>query len=192
MNSHTIAESRRLIDEYAREEGTTWENMRRACGLDVECAKKDHRRPTASEILEKERERLVNLSDALAVLAIEQNVEVSMTPASLGALWKKLGRQHPVSEDQGVGVLTDLFQKMVDSGLWISHGFTQKGIQCYCPVIRCEGSLVDIYTCDNDGSESIYPEIINKKALERYTESESRRSNNALLRDYDLFFYVTN
>ena len=139
MNSRTLEDSRRIIDKYARNEGTTWENMRLACNLNVECVQRDLRPPTVSDIFEREKARLVDLSDALAVLAIEQNAEVAMNPSSIGALWEKLGHPHPVNEEQWADSSTDLFQKMVDSGLRISHGATQKGIQCYCPVIRRGG-----------------------------------------------------
>ena len=32
-NMHTIEECRQMVDDYARNEGTTWAVMREACGL---------------------------------------------------------------------------------------------------------------------------------------------------------------
>ena len=51
-----------------------------------------------------------------------------------------------------------------------------------------ERGIYAIYTCGNDGIESIYPDRLNRKALEKYAESEARRRNNAIVRDYVLLF----
>ena len=99
VNSHTIADSRIITDDFVRTEGTTWGEMRCARNLPVEHVQRDLRLPSVSGIFERERARLVELVDALAVLAIEQNAEVSMNPSSHGALWGKLGHPRPVNAE---------------------------------------------------------------------------------------------
>ena len=111
-----------------------------------------------------------------------------MAPSSLGVLWKKLAHPQPENAEQGEKSAMDLFGKMLGASLWIRHGATKKGYQCYCPVIRCTGSLDDVYTCSEDGSDSVYPERLNRKALERYSASEARWENNTIVRDYDSIF----
>ena len=75
---------------------------------------------------------------------------------------------------------------MLDSCLWIEHGATPKGIQCYFPAIRCEGNLSDIYPFGTDGGSLESPEKLNRKALGKYAESEFRWLNNSIVRDYDI------
>ena len=144
-NIHTIEGSRIIIDDYARPDGTTWGEMRCARNLSVEHVHRDLRPPSVSDIFGLEKARLVELSDALEVLAIHQNTEVALGPSGLGALWGKLGHPKPVNGEQGGNSSVDLAQKLLGSDLWISHVDTLKGIHCYFPAIRCDGNLSDIY-----------------------------------------------
>ena len=145
MNNKTMEEARCTIDSYARTEGTTWRVMRAACGLSP--AEPPRKRDNVGEIPRQECEyiRLVELSDALAIAAIEQNCEVVTNASSLGFLWKKISYPRPVSAPQGEKKASEFPNKMLEKGLWIKHGVTVKGPPCYCPVITCEGSMEDIY-----------------------------------------------
>ena len=55
-------------------------------------------RDKGSEIprAECEKMRLADLSGAQAILDIEQNFAVVMNAPTLGALWKRMARAHPV------------------------------------------------------------------------------------------------
>ena len=78
-----------MIDDYARNEGTTWAVMRVACGLDAVDPPTDLEGPKASEAAESRIARLTKLSDALAAVSLGPDTDVQRTPASLGALWGK-------------------------------------------------------------------------------------------------------
>ena len=90
MNKFTIEDCRKMIDDYARNEGDTWEVMRGACGLDEVAPPTDLEAPKASGAAANRIARLTRLSDALAAVALENDTDVQRTHASLGALWKKL------------------------------------------------------------------------------------------------------
>ena len=145
VNNHTIEDSRRIIDDYARTEGTTWRVMRVACNLQQEMGPRVIRPSTVAEPEDREKNRFVWLGNALAITAIEQNTEVAMNTSSIGVMWKKLGRPNPLNAQKGEKCATEFPQKMLDSGLWIKHGTTPKGIRSYFRVIRFEGNPSDIY-----------------------------------------------
>ena len=131
VNSPTRADSIRITDEYDRTDGNTgWGEMRCARNLPVAHVRRDLRPPTVSDILERETSRLVELSDALAVLAIEQNAEVAMNPSSLGALWKKLGHPNPVNAAQWV-----IQQQIYPGGCWFRACGSAMGL-------RSKGAIV--------------------------------------------------
>ena len=74
---------------------------------------------------------------------------------------------------------------MISAMLWIGHGATAKGSKCYCPVLRCERALGDIYACSTQVGEMVCPEKVNREAIRKYAEGEARWSNNSILREYD-------
>ena len=45
--------------------------------------------------------RLVEISDALSIIAIDQNIEVVINESSLGVLWKRMAHPRPVCAQQG-------------------------------------------------------------------------------------------
>ena len=75
--------------------------MREAFHLSKVHSQRDLRRPTVDDLFGRDKARLVELCDALAVEAIEQNKDVTTNPLSLGALWAKLSHPRPVNADQG-------------------------------------------------------------------------------------------
>ena len=73
---------------------------------------------------------------------------------------------------------------MIISKHWVFHGLKQKGNRLYCPVVRISGPLQEVYRYNNEEDEPSHREILNRKALERYGDSESRWRNNRILRDF--------
>ena len=78
-----------MIDDYARNEGTTWAVMRVACGLDAVDPPTDLEGPNASDAAANRIVRLTELIDSIAAVALGRDTDVRRTPASLGALWAK-------------------------------------------------------------------------------------------------------
>ena len=75
--------------------------MRAECNLPNEMGPRDPRPPAIDDLEDREKARLVELSDALAFAAIEQSAEVALNASSLGVLWGKLGRPNPLNEQSG-------------------------------------------------------------------------------------------
>ena len=113
-----------------------------------------------------ERIRLQKLSDAIAIDAIDQNVEVIRTPSSLGVLWGILAYPNTVDSPKGYGKATTYFVKMIASPLWIPHGKSNKRQQQYFTAPLCVGALSDVYRPQCDPEEITLPGKINKVALE--------------------------
>ena len=101
MNNRTIEDSRSIIDDYARTEGTTWRVMRAACNRRQEMGPRDLRPATIADLEDREKKRLVELSDALSITAMEQNAEVAMNSSSLGVMRERLGYPNPVNAQHG-------------------------------------------------------------------------------------------
>ena len=97
MNDSTIEESMAKIDLYARSEGATWRVIRESFGLEVLKHPVDLPNPLAVDPDAATIKKLTELSDALAVVAIEANAEVLQTPSSLDCMWMKLAPPHPVA-----------------------------------------------------------------------------------------------
>ena len=93
MNLHTIDECRHMIDDYARNEGTTWDVMREACNLDKVRKQTAIATPHIGGEVDREAMRLLELSDALAAVALGRNVDVQLNAGCLGALWKSWHRR---------------------------------------------------------------------------------------------------
>ena len=130
--------------------------------------------------------RLTELSDGMDVVAIEANAEVPKTSSSLDCMWRKLAPPHPVAAPQIKDSARKHFDQMLQEGLWVQRGQTQKGYAVYCPVLRCNGSMRTIYASMDEEKEPKFPEIANRAALQRYSASEARWQNSAILRDYDI------
>ena len=164
--------------------------MREACDLPLNAPVRA--KGKGSEIPKEEcgKMRLVELSDALSIISIGRNCEVVINASSIDVLWKRMAHPHPVSARQGEKKAFELFNKMVDMGLWVNRGATVKGYPRYCPVVKCRGDLKDIYVCDvNDGSME-YPEMVNREALKIYASSDARWKNNTAIRDLDNLFLL--
>ena len=101
MNMYTVAESTEMIDSCARiPDGPTWKTMREARNLKQEVQQADGAGETGCQFGDEGR-RLREISDALAVLSIEQNADVQDTPASINSLWKLLAYPHAAEAPQG-------------------------------------------------------------------------------------------
>ena len=70
----------------------------------------------------EEKRRLVELSDALACVAIERDTEVQDTPSSLGALCEHLASPNKACDPQWGKVAKENFARMIKDGMWIPHG----------------------------------------------------------------------
>ena len=90
-----------MIDDYARNEGTTWAVMREACGLGAVAPPTDLEVPKASDTSASRIARLTKLSDALSAVALGGDTDVHRTPASLWVLWGKIASPHPVDAQKG-------------------------------------------------------------------------------------------
>ena len=71
MNERSIDECRNMIDDYARNEGTTWNVTRPACNLEKIAPPTSIDRPVFLDASEKRAKRLCALSDALAAAALD-------------------------------------------------------------------------------------------------------------------------
>ena len=185
MNKHTMYECIEKIDSYARMGGgPTWRIMRKACNLGPDVQKAIGEGESDPPLGGDER-RLRELSDALAVVAIEHDTDVNETPSSLNALWKMLAPPNIANAPQGEDVARDHFARMKNAGLWIPHGKTYKGIASYCPKLVSCGNIDDIHGSDCDASEPTLPEVVNMNSLERYARSNARWENALIIRDFD-------
>ena len=128
-----MRESSAIIDGYARGEGATWSTLRKSCGLEVAPAKGDILKPRIHDEVEIARIMTHQLSDALAIAAIDQNAEVIRNQPSLGALWKLLAHPNKVDAHQGYAKAAFYFGKMMAASLWIPRGKSHKSHQQYCP-----------------------------------------------------------
>ena len=95
-NLHTIDECRQMIEDYARNEETTWGVMRDACNLDKVRGETEIPTPHIVEEVDREARRLPELIAALAAVALDQNVDVQLNAYCPGALWKKLASPNTV------------------------------------------------------------------------------------------------
>ena len=169
-----MEESRSTIDGYARTEGATWRVMRDSCILPLQ--EHPRKRDNGHEKPREECEylRLVELRDPLAISDTEQNCEVVTNVSSLGSIWKKMVRPHPVCAPHGGEKASEFFNKMLEKGLWIKHDGAIKGPPRYFPVVRCEGTLEDIYVFEvNDGASEYYEEV-NREAHKKYAAIDAR------------------
>ena len=89
MNKYTIGDCRKMIDDYARNDGTTWAAMREACGIGAVDPPKALEWPKESDASARRIARLTKLSDSLAAVALGRDTDVQPTPGSLGVLWGK-------------------------------------------------------------------------------------------------------
>ena len=182
--------SRNTIDRYAREDGTTWRVIRQACNLNLVAPPLDLTSNAPWAYAEEERKRLVGPSDALSILAIDQNTEVVLNTSDLGNLRKRLARPREAKDPKYEGNSLEFSERMISVELWIAHGATTKGNKSYyCPVLRCERALGDIYSCIPQCGELVCPEKVNREEIRKYAESEARWSNNAILREYGRSLY---
>ena len=129
-----------MIEDYARNEETTWGVMRDACNLDKVRGETEIPTPHIVEEVDREARRLPELIAALAAVALDQNVDVQLNAYCLGALWGKLASQNPVRSPQGgYGVAEGYFQKMLLAKQWTPRGVPKKGgsfILPGCPNLR--------------------------------------------------------
>ena len=88
MNNRNVEASGRTIDNYASTEGATWNITREACDLPLKAPHRQRYNGSETPREECDEMRLVELSDALSILAIEQNFEVVMNESGVGALWR--------------------------------------------------------------------------------------------------------
>ena len=132
-----------------------------------------------------ENRRLRELSDALAVVAIEQDTEAQETVAIVTSLWKLLAYPNAAASHQGGNVAMDYFPRMIRAGLWIPHGETYQGIASSCPKLVCDGDMVDIYGEACVFGEPTLPVVANMDALERYAGSNARWGNALIIRDFE-------
>ena len=185
MNMRSIEECRNMIDDYARNEGTTWEVMRKACNLSLKAPPTSFDRPLIADASERRAQRLRELSDALAVAALVMNTDVQRTASSLGRIWKSMASAESANAPAGgFDVADEYFGEMISERLWVMHGSSYKGNPTYCPVVRCDGSLQDVYLFPNESHEPTHAEYVNRDALIRYGQSQARWDNNRILRDF--------
>ena len=161
--------------------GPTWEAMRQACNLHPEVqnaiAEEESEFP-----LDDEARRLRELSDALAVVAIDHDTDAQETPSSLNARREVISFPNVANAPQGEYVAMGLFARMKNSGLWIPHGKSYKGNASYCPKLVAGGNMGDIYGSECDASEPTLPEVVNMNSLERYAGSNARWGNSLIIR----------
>ena len=101
MNLYTVAESTEMIDSYARTPGgATWKTTREARSLEEEVQDAPDQEEGGFQP-DAENKGLRELSDAPAVLAIDQDTEVQETPAIVTSLWKLLAYPHAAAAPQG-------------------------------------------------------------------------------------------
>ena len=184
MNMNTMEAARNTIDRYAREEGATWRVIRKACNLNPLAHPLDLTSNAPEAYDEEEHRRLVDLSDALSILAIDQNTEVALIPSSLGNLWKRLAHPHEAKAPQHEGASVEFSERMISGELRIAHGVTIKENKRYCHVLRCDRTLGDIYAISPKSAELVFPEKVNREAIRKYAESVARWNNNSILREY--------
>ena len=128
---------------------------------------------------------LQKMSDALAILATDQNVDVIKRPSTQGAIWELLSYPYKVDAPRNYGESTNYFDEMIAASLWITRGKSHKNQQQYFPVPRCVGPLEDVNVPKCDPDATTLPELINKSALGKYADSQTRRGEAALLRNFD-------
>ena len=85
-NEQSIGECRMVIDDYARGEGTTRGEMRAACNMDNISPPTSIDRPVIVDASEEMAKRICQLSDALAVVALELNTDARRIAPITGAL----------------------------------------------------------------------------------------------------------
>ena len=86
-NVHIIDECRRMIDAYARNEGTTWGETIPTCNLNKIDPPTCIDRPVIVDASDHRAQRLRELTDALGVVAPELNKDVKRTASSIGTFW---------------------------------------------------------------------------------------------------------
>ena len=185
MNAHSIDDCRKIIDDYARNEGTTRGEMIPACNLDKIAPPTSIDMPVTVDETEQMAHRLCELSDALAAVALELNTDVQRSAPSLGNLWKRMALPNPVdSPSGGYDFKDEYFDQMITPGLWVDRGTSKMGYATYSPVVRCAVNLRDVYLFGDDSHEPTHIEIANREALMLNGESEDRRHNDRILRDF--------
>ena len=89
-------EFRRTIQNCARHEGTTWDVMRGTCGLDPLRRKTDIPTPHSAKEVDREKLRIIELSDAITTVAVDRDTDVQRNASSLCSLWGKALCPRPV------------------------------------------------------------------------------------------------
>ena len=137
-NVNTLEESIRRLDRYSRPDGGTWRVSRESCSLPFEP-------PTVNpDVIDTKAtliQRITELGDDLASVAISNNAEVIKTPSSLGSIWKRLSPPNPAGAPKKEGVGVSNFEMMIKESIWTQRGQTQKGYAVYFHVLRCGGSM---------------------------------------------------
>ena len=88
----------------------------------------------------------------------------------MGPYGGKLSAPNSADSPQTAGADVADFELMIQEALWTQNGQTQKVYAVYCPVLRCGGAMGEIYPHLGEGEDPIFPEMVNLKALRRYTE----------------------
>ena len=110
--------------------------------------------------------RLIDLCDALATVALEQNTDAHRIVTSLCFLRRELSAPHPERSPQwGYDVYAAYSQQMTKSKLWVSHGVTKQGAELFPPFARLNGSVGEVYLYNNETLEPVRREIPNRMEL---------------------------
>ena len=153
-----------MSDPYARTPGgSKWGTMRGARNLPGEVRTPPHQDEIGRQT-DDENRRLRDLSDALSVLAIDQDTDAQETTARITAIWEHLAYPHAAEAPHGGNVERVYFSRMIRAGLWISHGKPYTGIASYFPKLVRDGDMCDIYGVECDFGEPTPPEVANTNA----------------------------
>ena len=112
--------------------------MRQACNLHPVVQNAIAEEESEFPLGDEER-RLRELSDAIAVVAIDHDTDVQVTHSIIEALWKMISPPNVANAPQGENVARGQFTRMKNSGLWIQHGKSYKGLASYCPKLVAGG-----------------------------------------------------
>lgn len=154
MDVNTLGESIRRLDRYSRRECETWRVMRESRNrpFALPTVNPDVIGPKATLI-----QRITDLGEALASGAIRNNAAVIQTTSGIGAIWKMLSPPNPTGAPKTEGAGVENIELAIKESLWTQLGQTQKEYAVYCPVLRCGGSMSQIYPHPVEEKEPTFP-----------------------------------
>ena len=95
--------------------------------------------------------RLCELIGALAEVALKLNADAQRSAPIIGHLWGKMTLPNPGDAASGGYDLADeYFDGMIPDCIWVHRGTSKRGYATYCPIVRCDVDLRDVYLIEKD------------------------------------------